>query len=463
MTRKLSIAGALQALFCSVTAGCAQVEVVPQPVVLPHGPLDVNAAVELALVNHPDARIAKQRIVQAASLIDEADSMFWPDVTLGESFSRTDRPSMVFAQLLDQGRFDSGLDFNDPGTVSNFRPTVGASVTLYDGGRRRAALDATEAGLGSSVAFERVVTSRLAFETARAWFQVHIARERSRLALQESALLGELLGQALDERELGVQLESEVQALELELAAARLTEAASADGELLAKSALRMLLGLGFVDSFEIDAAKAPPESPSPLPAVQELLERARFERPEIVRAEFAIEQAVAGVREAEAGYLPSLGLSGEFGFASQDGRLAHSNWLFGANLVQSITDTLRAPARVRARAAQLSIAHEQGRRALHEIEREVEAAWIDAAAAIRELQHARALLDQLRTEHARTTAEFELGATRRAQYLTSQLAIDRADSQVRLAQLRSALAQLAIEHAIGSLPKSRDQLADKP
>jgi outer membrane protein len=430
---------------------CAPVEVRPEPPLRPSAPLSLADAVALALRNNPDVRIGRQRVLQAAEMVDEAASLFWPSISAGATFARTDRPSRVFASVLDQEDFTPALDFNAPGARSDLRAEVAGGVTLYDGGRRRARLSQAESRLGTAGAQEREVRSMVAFEVARAWHRILAARVAAETSALDSQVLEQLVAHAESERDVGAALASDARALRVRRDEARLAAGAAHDGARRATSGLLLLLGLGVEQRVELRPEAAP--DAGELEPLAALLERARFARPELARAEFEIEAALSALRATEAGYRPELRVFGELGSNSESARLEHSNWLFGVGLVERINDALRTPSRVRSATAALRIAHETGRRTLLEVEGEVEAAWLDAAHAERALLAARAA--RVRDDDAlrRTRAEREAGAARATALLAATLAAERARARERIAELERDMARIALAHALGEYP----------
>lgn len=438
-------------LLATCVGACAHAQLAPDPVELPKGNLNLDEAVELALHNNPDVRISRQRVIQAARMVDESAARFWPEVEVGESFSRTNAPSRVFGSLLDQNEFAPGIDFNDPGTRSNWRPQASTYVTLYDGGRRKARLRQSESQLGSSVALEVETRSLIALEVARAWHQVHIAQSAARLSELAANTLEQRLEFAQAELEYGSILPTEVDALRLRALRAQLEAEAGRDTAQRSRTALRVLMGIGVQHRFDLgDRGLSDSVGPGSL---EDRLEQARFGRPELVRAQCDIEDALAGVRGAEAGYLPQVSLLGSFGFNDPEGRFSHSNWLFGVNLVSSLTEALRTPHRIKLAMAELTVAHESGRRTLLEIEQEVEAAWLDARHAERDLQVSFADISRANESLSRIEAERESGAARLTQLLEAQLSAATASTRGRILELRRDMTRINLMHATGQYP----------
>jgi outer membrane protein TolC len=438
--------------FALIAAACTSVSFEPEPLSLPAGPIDVHDAARLAVANHPDARIARENLTRADALTADARAALWPDVAVGAEYSRTDRPSQAFGTILDRGDFDAGLDFDDPGVRSNLRPSIAGGLVLYDGGRRRARIDAARAEGAASVADAHAVASVLALAATRAWFDVHASERLAELASERARLADRTLAVARDEAELGARLARDVDELEVAVEREHELLAAAHDHVSRARAALAVLLGLGVEQELELsphDAGSAPLADALAL-ELRALLDEARFARPELVAAQARIEAALAHVREAEAGYAPNLSIDAAFGFDGADSDLERSNWMFGADLVANVTAMLRTPQRVRAAVADLAVAHAEARRVLLDVEAEVHAARLDLVRAQRIVSVAERAFERASDEYIRVRAEFAAGAARELDHERSRILELAARTDLEVARLGLAAAHLALEHALG-------------
>lgn len=433
-----------------VLVACGTARFEPRPVAEPSGPLDAASAADLAVHNHPDARRALARLEEAEALSDAARSLLWPAVKVGVAATRTDRPSQAFGSVLDQGEFDPGLDFDDPGARTNLRPEVGAGLVLYDGGRRRAAIALAEAQGAAAEADARAAANAVALAALRGWFAVHAAESAEVLAIARADLAAREAAVAAAEVELGAGRTDDLARFEDAADRAREARARSADDVACARAALAVLVGLGV----ERELVLAPFEeaASAPVPGLDELLARARSTRPELVAAQSRVAAALARVRQEEAARAPQLALDAFFGFDGADLAVDRPSWLLGANLVADVTAALRAPSRVRAALAELAVAHEDGRAVLHEVELDVHAARLDLLAAERALALAARDVARTAAELDRAEAEARLGAASDLERARASVAASAAATEHELAALRAAAAHLALRHACGEL-----------
>ncbi|MBI4582822.1 MAG: TolC family protein [Planctomycetes bacterium] len=434
-----------------LAAGCAAPEVQLREPEKPSGPLSLEAAVELAWKNNPDVLAAAERVNEARAAIDEAASNYWPVLQLIERFTITDQPSQAFANILDQRRFKSTLDFNDPGVVPNFRTGLAGSITLYDGGRRRARLRGARAQAESLEALEEKVRRDLALEIARAWYLVHKARDTA--ATQEKSI--DILSAHLKISEArlaaGAARRSDVLAVNVRLAESKEASITARNSAVRAEAALHLLLGLGIEEPIQL----LPPPSPA-LQApgkLEDLLAQARKHRLELAQSERDIAAARAKWIESHAGYQPEITLFGGFGFDDREPALGHANWLWGVGFIESVFDALRTPNRVRQAKAGLKAALSAFRKAQLEVELEVKNSLLDAEEA--DAKHdVAAQAATLAEESLRLVeAEYQQGAATITRLLDAELSLTQARTRLLAAAHDRALSRISILHAVGEYP----------
>jgi outer membrane protein TolC len=420
----------------------------------PAGPLSLDAAVELALRNNPDVQAAGERVEQARAAISEAWSYYWPVLQVMERVSRTDQPSRAFGSILDQRRFDNGLDFNEPGATTNFRSGITGSITLYDGGRRRARVMQSKAQAGSSEAALEEVRRDIAFETAKAFFLIHKAEEAAATEEKSIGTLESHLRITQARLEQGAGLRSDALGVQVRLAETREAAIVARNAALRADSGLRLLLGLGV----EEPLALLPPatEEAPPRPELPALIARAREGRPEIARARQDVAVAEAKVKEVYAGYFPEVTVFGDFGFDSRHLSLDRSSWFWGVSFLESILEAFRTPARVEQAMANLAAVHAQGRKTVLLVEQDVRNSLLDAEEADARAEVAGQALDLAEESLRLVEAEYQEGRSGITRLLEAELALTQARARRSAALHDRSLSRIAIAHAAGEYPPPR-------
>ena len=134
-------------------------------------------AVTFARQNNPDSQLAAQRILQADAMVQKATVGFYPQIELYGNYSQTNNPMYSFGNILNQGEFSPGIDFNDPGRTDNLGLGIGAKYRFYNGGQDQAHKNTAKAGVDLSAAARETVLLRLEFEVFRGFQRIVEAGE----------------------------------------------------------------------------------------------------------------------------------------------------------------------------------------------------------------------------------------------------------------------------------------------
>ena len=63
-------------------------------------PWTLEASLQFALTNNPDAILARHRIAAAQAGLEQANATFWPRLQFQSSYTRTDNPMVTFGSIL---------------------------------------------------------------------------------------------------------------------------------------------------------------------------------------------------------------------------------------------------------------------------------------------------------------------------------------------------------------------------
>lgn len=262
----------------------------------------LEQTVSYALEHNPDLQIASESIEAAAAKIEQARSAYRPQVQIESSYTRTNLPLHAFGSILNQGVFDFGLDFNDPGEVDNLNVTGSVALSLYEGGARGARLEAAEHSFLASEHQRHAVRQQITFAVIQAWNQIiqakeFVASQRSNLHAFETSL--EIAQQQFDA---GKFLKIEVLNLEVQVARAR-EGLLNAEHRLeLAREALLNLMGSD--DSSLLDHIDPTAEEPATDSDTTALVPQTR---PELEAMQARVSAAERNLRAVEAGKAPQI------------------------------------------------------------------------------------------------------------------------------------------------------------
>jgi len=402
----------------------------------------LERALDYALANSPDAKLARQRVIAAQAGLEQANAVFWPRLQFQSSYTRTDNPMMVFGSILNQRAYPSGgLDFNDVPDVDNLNTKGLVTVPLYAGGRNKAGRAAAQANTEAARQETEAVRNALAFQVSRAFYTVLKTRQFIRATEGAVVSFDSNLSVARKHLQGGTLLKTDVLDLEVRSAQARENLVRARNANALAVRALRNLLGIEEGNFLVADSA----------PAVAAPDSGDFSRRAELAAAHQHERAAQEQVRGAKAGYLPRVNAFGSldynYGWKFESGGRSYT---VGALLQWDLWDGKLTRAKVREADANLESAREEQRKLRLALDLEVEQARLNLTEANERLDVTDQTLAQASESASLTRARFEQGAALSTQLIDSETALvttrvrraeAEADQQIAIGALRKALA----------------------
>ncbi len=408
-------------------------------------PWTLEHAVETALKNSPDARIARQRIEAAQALTEQASSAWMPQVMLRGGYTETNNAMMAFGAILNQRAFNFGLDFNHPGQIDNLNGTGTVAYNLYSGGRATAGRNAARAGARAAEQDLRATQNQLGVEVVRAYLSIRKAREGV-AAVEAGAKAYEAGVAAARARfEAGQMLKADLLSLEVQLAQTRETLSSVRHGAALAARTFLFVLGQeASGESVEL-AADDPSVARLGVPDFHDY-----SQRPELLGLQERIRAAEAMVRAARGNRQPTINAFASYQY-DQGWKLdSHGDsWMAGVSIDLNVFDGGQTSGKIRKSTAELAQVKEMLRKVTLGIGLEVEQARLAHADAVERLAVTAQAVEQAEESAALSRARFEKGALLTADLIgvESRLIETRmrrvvagADERLALAELRRAL-----------------------
>ncbi len=204
----------------------------------------LESAIEAALKNSPDARVAQSRISGAEAMLEEARSYGMPQLSLKSSYMQTDSPMMAFGSILNQRAFNFGLDFNNPGTIDNLNATAMVGVNLYAGGQVSAGKRAAEAGVNAAGFDDEAMRQQLVAQTVKAYLDIRKATEAVNAVEAGVRAYEAAVSNARLRFEAGQVLKSDMLSLEVQLARTQEQLMEARNFKRLAERGFAFVLGL---------------------------------------------------------------------------------------------------------------------------------------------------------------------------------------------------------------------------
>ena len=408
-------------------------------------PWTLDHALETALKNNPDARLARQRADAADTMVEQARSAWYPQVSLQGRYMQTNSPMMAFGSILNQRAFNFGLDFNHPGQIDNLNATGTVGYNLYGGGRPTAGLTAAHSGVRAAEADVRAAHNQLGAAVVKSYLDIHKARQAVG-ALEAGVKAYEAAVAVAQARsDAGQMLRADLLSLEVQLSQTREQLASARHGAALAERAFNFVLGT------ENPAASV--ELTENDPALERLLVPATADfsgRPELLGLQERVNAAEAMLRAARGGRQPTVNAFASYQY-DQGWKLDRhgDSWMAGVALDLNIFDGGQTSAKIRQSTSELAQVKEMLRKATLGIGLEVEQARLAHVSATERLSVTDQAVAQAEESASLTRARFEknllltadlIGVEGRLIEARMRRAFAAADERIAVADYRRAL-----------------------
>ncbi len=347
--------------------------------------LSLEDCIFLAKKNNLDIIQAKTSIERAETSIMDAYSAYYPDISISSNYSYGDGQT-------GRGNYSSGIE---------------ARYQLFKGGTRagiriaRAKVDAVEESY--SIAENNVV-----YDVKKAFFQILQQQE-------QASLIKNILGrrkQALAIIKLRYNVGREsfpaVKEAEANLFRAEYDQMRAEEGLSLSKVTLNLLVNRPKKQELTLMYEERDIE----LPPLEEIIEYAKSEKPEIRLQLFNKSVMEAQITQAKSNYLPSLSLSSSYGIRGNEFLEQESNWSVGVGISMPIFDGFSTKAKVTDAKLALKEQDTKIQSTEQQIEEEVERAWVDWKLARKNVEVVKKTLEAVQEMYQLTALQYEQGLT---------------------------------------------------
>lgn len=420
-------------------------------------PLTLDAAVQAALAGNASLQAARASRDEADAQAGAARSGFFPRVTFTESWQRGDQPVFVFSSLLSARQFGAqnfAIDaLNHPDPVGFFRASAGVEQLIFDGGRRRAAVDAATLRRNIAGLTTDQTAAGVALATTEAFGRVIAARAARRAVDAGLDAAREDLARAERRRDAGMISDADVLGLAVHVANLQ-QRAIQADGAgAVARAELNRLMGAPidrdhqYVEPVAIHGSV---DTPTPLDA---LFAEADAARPELRRAAATLQLADAGRRQARAALIPQVAAQAAFDVSGTRIDDRASSWIVGGEVRWTFSLGGAELAQRKAAAATLTRASAEADDARSAVQVEIVSALsrLDAARARQAV--GRAAVEQARESQRIIRDRFEAGLAGVNDVLRASSAVLDAETQSMSALVDAMVGDALLSRALGRTP----------
>lgn len=390
--------------------------------------LNLSEAEKIAVQNHPQVQAASALAAAASAQVTEAKSAYYPMANGSLTAVGAENDSRIMAGFL-----------NNPTVYSRYANGVTVSQLVTDFGRTHNLVKSSN--YHAKAAQESVVTSRADvilgadrayFAALRAQAVLQVAEEtvksRQLVADQVTALAKNQIKSGLD-----------VSFAEVDLAQAKLLLIQAQNDFQASQADLSVALGYPAPRSFDLEDEPVPAAPPL---GVQDLIQEAFRDRPELISARLDVSSAQTYATAERDLWLPTISGVGTAGLAPVREDPLPSRYAAGGVNVNIPLFNGHLYGALRSEAEARSQAQEQYLRDLQDrIARDVQTAWLDVNSGYQRLSVTQQLLDEANMALNLAQARYKLG-------LSSIVEL----SQAQLNQTQAEISNVSAKYDYGSL-----------
>lgn len=465
---------------------------------LPDETLSLEDARSIAIRANPDMHAAYARLEAARATITEARSAYFPKVTFTHTSTRTfhtpvsrnrlntafqpsqpipvdsDTGSIAVTSLINALRLPIFAGGPEPNTSSFSEHSSAFTATwiVFDGFLREARLLASKAAYQASEASFSNVERLLIRSIDQAYYQVQLAEEQLRIARADEEFSQEQLDETQNLRNAGRATEADVGNFRVRVLAAKADVTAAKGLRETGRVVLAELMGLSEVTlppTLKLSSLREESASEMDVPQPGPWIDRALASRPDLTELEQLVEQAQEERRIAAAAYLPTLTVSGSWGFDRVSSLAYENDDQSSAAAMELRWDIFTGGAR-RARLyiadAQLAELERRVKRLSLQVQREVRESIINLNDAQEQIRLRRESVETARESRRSIQVAYVAGKETLNRLNEAQRDFIAAEANLALARIQLRQAWSDLQMAVGahrSLPGQTGQDDDKP
>ena len=411
-----------------------QIHALP-PEIATNGPVALADCIRIALERNPRTQFTWQAARAEAARVGEERAAYLPSVELDAQAAHGKSVSLdseIEREVRDT--YALGLD---------------VSYLLLDGGARRARVQSAEAGLLAADFRHNTTLQEVALAVEESYYERLGAKWLLKLADETVKRTQYQLELARARHKAGMVTRADVLRAETQRAEAELLRVQARNGMNIARGRLARNMGLPVNASFEIAETPAAVQR-AELPRIEQLLDEAARQRPELKTALAGIEQRRADLAGAQAASWPKLTATGSAGRKDTEFVPERDEWFVGLLLGYALFDGFERSHRRRRAQAELASAMAEHTDLLRGIELEVWTAYWRLMEAGEAMEAAVALTASASESARLAEGEYKSGVSSIVGLIDAQTAQTEADRRLVQSRLDWYTAKTRFERAVG-------------
>jgi outer membrane protein TolC len=276
--------------------------------------LTLSEAIRLAVKSNRQLQASALQREAAASRVGQARGALFPRLDVVEGFTYSDKPTLVFSNLLDQASFKQKNfaigSLNEPTPLTNLSSQIRLEQPLYAGGKLLANLRQAQALSEATEETTRRTRHEVITQVIEAYYRALLAEGSREVIDKALASARAHLARTQDLFERGLVVRSDYLRTQVLVGSLEREKVEAENSVTISHSRLRHILGMGAGKFALTDPVS---EDNSPLGEISSLVSQAKKNRPDLRALEKEVQGSSEAVRAAQADYYPSLGFVSQF------------------------------------------------------------------------------------------------------------------------------------------------------
>lgn len=391
--------------------------------------LTLDESIAMALRNNPTVKMAESDKNKAAWYIDQTQAAKEP--TLGYTFGASHYKQQPGGAIDD--KFSHNLILTMP---------------LYTSGSLENKIAQAKLGLKSADLSLEKAKQQIKLDATTGYYGILQARNSVKVAQESVDSLAEHLKNVQAQYDVGTVAKADVLRSEVELANAQQTLIKAQNSYELAVSNLNNVIGLPLGTELTIKDELKYQKYPLSL---DESIQYALNNRPDIAVANIAVESAQKNIQIAKAGNRPSVSASAATGWYDNDLPGADNNsWSIGVTATWNVFDSGLTKSQINQANAALEKAKEQARQTSDSVQLEVRSAYLSMKEAEKRIETSQVAVAQAQEDFKIAQVRYSAGVGTNIDVLDAQVALTTAKNNYNQALYDYNTSKATLEKAMG-------------
>jgi outer membrane protein TolC len=389
--------------------------------------LSLPQAVLLALRENKDLEAAKFIVKASEDHTRGARAGYYPTLNYQESATRSNNPVFVFSSLLAQHQFATGNfqigPLNRPNALDNFRSSLLAQQTMFDGGQTKNAIHAGRILEQAASADVQRTATEVTYAAVRAYLDAVLCEAALKAAEEAVQSADADLQRAENIHQAGMSTDADVLSIRVHLARVKEQQIRRTSDWAIARAALNDALGQPLDKQYGLTTPLT--RSAAQPAALQAFEKQAQDKRPEQLRMKYASDLASAQLALQRSSLFPIISVQAALEadrqtFVTRGG----ANWTVAASLNWNLFNGFRDKEQIAEARQNLLSAKAAQQRMASAVSLEVRRAWEQMHAANERIAVSEATVAQAQESLRITQNRYQAGLSTVTDLLRTEAAL---------------------------------------